>query len=172
MTTSVDALYASFSAILALLKEKGEVSLESELSRNFAKALLLASASYFERRMCDEVEGFVKESANGNLAVCALVRTKAITRQYHTWFKWDVANANAFFAMFGQDFKDAMQKRVAADDALRSSISSFMTIGAERNRLVHSDFASFDLTSTADEVFGKYQDALGFVDQVGALLRN
>lgn len=101
----------------------------------------------------------------------ALVKTKAITRQYHSWFDWETSNANKFFAMFGQAFKDHMVARLSVDGALGEGVKAFMELGRERNLLVHSDYASYLINKTPEEIYALYQRASIFVDSVGAEFR-
>lgn len=148
-----------------------EPSLSVAASDNFRKSLVLASASYFEHRVSTCVETFVHERASGATLVVAFVRNKAISRQYHTWFKWDENNANQFFGLFGSDFKQMMQERVKASDELRTSIRSFLEIGNERNKMIHQDFASFPLEKTLEEIYSLYNQALYFVDSLPTHMR-
>lgn len=61
--------------------------------------------------------------------------------------------------------------KVKDSDELKLSISAFMEIGRERNKLVHQDYATFALEKTLDEVHGLYRNALLFVDSFPAFLR-
>ncbi len=149
----------------------GEPSLAIAAADNFRKALVLASASYFEHRISSCVLEFVQECAKGNDLVVGFVKNKAISRQYHTWFKWDDSNANQFFGLFGSSFKQAMTERVKASEELRLSIRAFLEVGNERNKLVHQDFASFPLEKTLDEIYSLYRQSLLFVDGLAAYLR-
>lgn len=149
----------------------GEPSLAIAAADNFRKALVLASASYFEHRISSCVLEFVQECAKGNDLVVGFVKNKAISRQYHTWFKWDDSNANQFFGLFGSSFKQAMTERVKASEELRLSIRAFLEVGNERNKLVHQDFASFPLEKTLDEIYSLYRQSLLFVDELAAYLR-
>lgn len=149
----------------------GEPSLAIAAADNFRKALVLASASYFEHRISSCVLEFVQECAKGNDLVVGFVKNKAISRQYHTWFKWDESNANQFFGLFGSSFKQAMTERVNASEELRSSIRAFLEVGNERNKLVHQDFASFALEKTLDEIYSRYRQSLLFVDNLATYLR-
>lgn len=128
----------------------GEPSLVIAAGDSFRKALVMAAASYFEHCLSMCVLDFVQERAAGNGLVVGLVKNKAVSRQYHTWFKWDDTNANQFFGLFGTSFKQMMSDRVKASDELRLSIRAFLEIGNERNKLIHQDFASFHLEKTLD----------------------
>jgi len=164
MTTVVDRLQAEFSDLIGILDKAGEISLRSAADDNLRKALLLAAASYFERRMTEAVLEFINKSTNGHALVTSFVRNKAISRQYHTWFNWDAKNANSFFGLFGEDFKKYMSKRVDKDEGLEGGIRAFLEIGNQRNRLVHQDFGSFSLEKTSEEIYGLYKKAAMFVD--------
>jgi hypothetical protein len=169
--TAVDTFYDEAIAVLTALRELPDVSLQVTAGNHFRKALLLASASYFERRVCDSVLDFTRQRAVGSTLVPNFLRNKAISRQYHSWFSWDASNANAFFALFGDEFKTMMIGRVKASDDLQSSVRAFLELGNERNRLVHQDYATFSLEKTMDEVYALYKKASLFVDQLpGALM--
>ena len=168
--TVVDVLHEDFIALLSVLDEADEVSLRAVADENFRKSLLLAAASYFERRMKETVLSFVEDTTNRNRLVTALVRNKAISRQYHTWFDWDTGNANQFFRLFGSGFVDFMKRRIREDDEFAAAVRAFLEIGRERNRLVHQDFGAFPLEKTTEEIHALYRRALRFVEAVpGAL---
>ena len=170
-TTPVDRLYIESSAVIQALQNTPEVSLQVTAADHFRKALLLAAASYFEHRICTCVIEFVRERSGGSALVESFVRNKAISRQYHTWFKWDENNANQFFGYFGTDFKSAMTTKIRESDDLRTSVQAFLEMGNERNKLVHQDYATFALEKTLDEIYRLYQDACRFVDYLPNALR-
>jgi hypothetical protein len=167
----VDAIYTDFQDAAAVLEKADEISLRLMLESNLRKTLLLSAASFFEYTLTREVAAFTDEMTSNNQLVGSLVQNKAISRQYHSWFDWDRSNANKFFALFGQEFRDHMTSRIADDDELKSSISSFMEIGRERNYLVHSDYASHLINKTPEEIYALYQKAYEFVASVGKELR-
>lgn len=169
--TVVDLLHENFAGLLAVVDEADEASLRIVADENFRKSLLLAAASYFERRMTETVLSFVEDATNGNVRVTALVRSKAVSRQYHTWFEWDTNNANKFFALFGNDFRDSMKRRIRDDDELDDSVRAFLEIGRERNRLVHQDFGAFTLEKTTEEIHALYRRGMRFVEAVPGALR-
>jgi hypothetical protein len=47
-----------------------------------------------------------------------------------------------------------------------------MELGAERNRLVHTDFGSFSLEKTSEEIYDLYKKALKFVESFPTLLHD
>ena len=172
MATVVDKLYGEFLALIQMMDRYGAVSFRNTLNDNFRKAILLSAASHFEFKITSDVLEYCVEVASGNSLVPSLIRNKAVSRQYHTWFDWNRSNANTFFAMFGEDFKAHMAVIIGKDENLAKSISDFMEIGRERNRLVHQDYGSFFLEKTAEEIFASYASALVFVEFVPKALRD
>jgi hypothetical protein len=133
--TPVDRLYDEFISVISALDNIKEPSLAIAAGDNFRKALVLAAASYFEHRVSSCVLEFVQERTNGSCLVIAFVKNKAVSRQYHTWFKWDDTNANQFFGLLGSEFKQMMAERIKASDDLKKSICAFLEVGNERNKL-------------------------------------
>ncbi len=170
-STVVDQLHESFARLLSVLDDAGEVSLRTVADETFRKSLLLIAASYFERRMTESVLSFVEDVTNRNVPVTALVRNKVVSRQYHTWFQWEGANANSFFGLFGNDFRDFMKRKVRDDDQLDDSVRAFLELGRERNRLVHQDFGVLPLEKTTEEIHELYSRAMHFVETVPGALR-
>jgi hypothetical protein len=162
--TVVDRLHGEFSDLLGVLASVDEVSLRSVADDNLRKSLLMASASYFEQRLTESVIGFVSDVTADDHVLTWLVRNKAVSRQYHTWFDWEQKNANRFFALFGVSFCEHMKKVVKEDDKLARSIQAFLEVGRERNRLVHQDFGSFTMEKTGEEIYALYGTALHFVE--------
>ncbi|MBI1925406.1 hypothetical protein HYR99_14285 [Candidatus Poribacteria bacterium] len=169
--TVVDRLYNEFQYLVSYLDRGGEISLRNTADENFRKALLLAAASYFERRICDDLLVFFNEMSSQNLLLVEFVKNKAISRQYHTFFQWELRNANQFFGLFGDSFKIFMGKEVKGDEELDEAIKAFLEIGNERNRLVHQDFGTFFLEKTVDEIYQRYKTALRFVEAIPNKLR-
>jgi len=154
--TPVDRLYGEFTQLLAFLDANGEVSLRSVTDGSFRKALLLAAASYFERRLTTGIVDFVGKMTSTDHVVRWLVERKAVERQYHTWFDWNGRNANQFFRLFGRAFSDHAKAVVDNNEKLTSSVQACLEIGRDRNRLVHQDFASFPLEKTSEEICETY----------------
>src|SRR4051812_11488074 len=98
MPSDVDRIHREFTELIGFLTTHGEVSLQSAVDDSFRKILTISAASYFEHRLTAIVTDFVAEIASPDVMVSALVRNKAISRQYHTWFTWDASNANTFFS--------------------------------------------------------------------------
>ena len=170
--SAIDRIHGEFSDLLDLLEKSNEISLRNTVDDNFRKVLLIAAASYFERRMTDTILTFVAEVTAQDHILTNLVKSKVVNRQYHTWFDWEKRNANRFFAIFGTSFKNTAITEVNANANLESSIKAFIEIGNARNRLVHQDFASFTLEKTSDEIYELYCSAIVFVEWFPQAIRH
>lgn len=166
-TSAVERLYGEFGQLRDFLQDDQDgngMMLLPVVEENFPKALLLAAASHFENRLTDTVKDFAKEATTDDHPIVSLIEAKAIERQYHTWFDWDKGNANRFFRLFGNGFKQYAQDQVNQEDELRDSIRAFLEIGDRRNKLVHGDFADFRMNKTSKEIYELYQSATRFVE--------
>ena len=81
MTTPVDRLYGEFIALKKHLDAKGEVSLSSSADENYRKALILSAASYFETRVCDDINQYVEDVCVVGTFVPDLVKNKAVNNR-------------------------------------------------------------------------------------------
>lgn len=167
METIIDKMYNDGQQLLDYLSSQNQLSFKSEAENNFRKNLLLSAASYFEKEVSDTIVNSAKSHTNDNALIVALVRSKVVARQYHTYFDWDQAtNANKFFSLFGEEFKCQMAAKVKYDINLNNSIKSFLEIGAERNKMVHQNYAEIVIDKTAQEIFDLYKNALYFIDKI------
>lgn len=169
--TIVDSLYSQFVDIVTFLDEKKEPSFRITAEENFRKALLLAAASYFESRICDEIILFAEEASSENEVLVEFIKNRAISRQYYTFFDWELQNANKFFGLFGEAFKNLMKGEARNDKEFSSAITAFIEIGRERNRLVHQNYGIFYLEKNTEEIYKLYKTALKFVDIIPEKLR-
>ena len=169
--TVIDSLYNDAVLIRQSLSKAGEPSLAIGSDNHFRKVLLIASASYFEKEVCDAVLEFVDNTSRGSSLLCNFVKINAIDRKYHTWFSWEKSNANTFFGLFGGDFKKIIGEEIKNRPDLDQPIKSFMEVGRERNKLAHENFAAYSLEKTIDEVYALYKSGLVFVSELPDLLR-
>lgn len=161
--TVIDVMFEEFSTLIVFLEKKGEVSLQSMIDSIFKKTLALSAASFFE----EEIRGillklFAERSANDEL-ISNFLQKQALERQYHKLFRWDGNNANSFFSLFGEHFKDSACQDVNGDPELAEAIRVFLYLGETRNELAHLNFASFALEATAEEIYNRYQKAFSFI---------
>jgi hypothetical protein len=171
--TVVDTINEEYSSIVKYLSESNQPSFESDLNKHFKKVLLLSAASYFEHEIQKILIGFVASSSDNNPMLISLLKSKAISQQYHTYFDWGQKNdpdkpgknANKFFSLFGANFKSEMIATVKANSDLDSSIQAFIELGHLRNILVHSNFAAYNFdTKTTNDIYDLYNKGKGFID--------
>lgn len=163
MTNAIDRIYSDSKDLYDFLMESNQISLASSIQDIYRKSLLLSIASYFETQLSSVVLDYAKEVAGEGHIIVLLVKSKAVTRQYHSWFDWNSKNANSFFALFGEDFKAYAINSIKNNLELEQSIKDFLNLGADRNRLVHQDYANFPLEKTSEEIYRSYQSACYFV---------
>ena len=164
MDTVIDKMVEEHRGVIAYLDNAKELSLRNIADDRFKKVLLLSAASYFEDRIRTIIIDFTGVASNNNEMVIAFVKSKAITRQYHTYFDWEGKNANAFFALFGSTFSDQAKKDVQSDANLEEAILAFLDIGKVRNALVHLNFASYFVEKTTDEIYELYKKSRRFIE--------
>ena len=161
MDTIIDIYYKENNEILKYFEEQNEVSFRNDADNKLKKILLLYIASYFEKEISELITDYVNHTS-GSAMILSFVQNKAIKRQYHTYFTWDGNNANSFFSMFGQDFKQIATKEIKEKD-LESPIKSFLELGSLRNSMVHQNAGSFVIEKTTAEIYETYKEALKFL---------
>lgn len=161
--TIVDRIYKDNLELLEYLNKKKEISFASQFDVTFKKSLLLSSASFFEEEICKIVQAFVERKTSNDKCITSLVKRKVIERQYHTYFEWDGKNANKFFGLFGEDFKNQLVQKIKKEPRLDIALKAFLELGNMRNCLVHQNFANYTIDKTAKEVYDLYQEAMIFV---------
>lgn len=142
--------------------DNSELSLSVAVDANFRKAILLASASYFEKRVCELITDYARSHVSDERLIC-FINNKALSRQYHTFFNWDAKNCNNFLGLFGDDFKREFASKISANPLLEVAIKNFIEIGGERNRMVHQDFGQYSLEKTSEEIINLHVAAKSFI---------
>lgn len=163
-STIIDKLYADNTELVKFLKQNGEISFQTNVEDILRKTLLLASASYFESILTEDLINFCGEHTSTANVILEFIKAKAITRQYHTFFDWEKKNANKFFALFGEEFKTFIAEQVKKDTELDEAIQAFLELGNYRNSLIHQNFANFNFEKTSDEIYALYIKASKFVE--------
>lgn len=133
------------------------------IAEHYRKILLLSCASYYETRIVEIIKSFVANK-NTDPMIVSFISSKAISRQYHTYFDWDSKNVNKFLSMFGSDFADAISIEIKNDKILDEQVKSFIIIGSERNKMVHNNFLEYTLNKTFDEIVDLQSKANLFID--------
>lgn len=124
----------------------------------------MSAASAFESDIKRLIEAFCDRVSEGSQELISLVRLKILDRQYHTLFSWDQKNADTFFRLFGDSFRDLAQEDVERDEQLKKGIESFLEVGRLRNELIHNDYATFLFHETTNEVINLYREGRVFTD--------
>lgn len=172
MDTIVDVLYKECESFDTFFKDKNEISYQIAIDNHLRKGLLLAAASYFEVLITDCLINFFDETSNSNSLVTSFLKNKALKRQYHTLFKWDDKKGyTSFFGFMGEKFKDYMSANMKINKHLADGLSAFMSLGAERNLLVHLNYGTYTVQKTIPEIYKLYNDALYFVNGLPDFLR-
>ena len=140
-----------------------EISLASGINHHFRKIFLLYCASYYELQITNIIKCFVEANSSDD-RVLAFVTSKAIERQYHTYFCWDSNNINSFLGLFGSVFRDTISSEIKKSDILPLQAKAFLTIGFERNKMVHENFIEYSLEKTFDELVALDEKASAFIE--------
>ena len=167
---AIERLNSDHDALLKLLREQGEVSAEQTVIDDYRKILVLATASYFEHQISEALVEYVSRKSAADSAVVAMVRTKVIKRQYHTYFDWENKKAGTFFSLLGEDIGEGIRADTKNGE-LKAALDAFLDLGYLRNCLVHQNFVSYSFEKTPEEVWELYLKAKRFVEHVEAALR-
>ncbi len=158
MPSPIDSLFADGQTLSAILLEKSEPSLISNLAAIQSKVLLLSSASWFESRLSEAMRQFASIHSKQHSGIQNIIRVKAIERQYHAWFDWDKKTGSKFYNLFGE-CGEHLKAKISSSINLQAGEKAFMELGLLRNRLVHENFVAFPLTATASDLYTNYQKA-------------
>ena len=167
----IDRLHDEHQELITYLLSAGEISLLNNADTTFRKALILSTASFFEVQIRNCLIDFFTEKSGNDETSMSFLRNKAIERQYHTYFNWRDKNANSFFGLFGNGFREFMKIEVKNDKELEASIKSFLELGELRNLLVHQNYAEYPIEKTQEEIFEMYKKAVVFVRILPSKLR-
>lgn len=152
------------------LLEKEEISFANIFQNQIIKSSILSIASFFESRMscvifkmldfgsCEITKNFINKSV--------------LSRKYHQLFNWNQLDANQFYSFFGKEFLEFMKEKVKNDQTLKQSINDFMSLGSLRNKLVHCNFAVYEVTMSFDEIYIKFESANYFLEQLEVLMKD
>jgi hypothetical protein len=163
--TSIDKIFKDLLELKIILQEKNDISLLSSIMSMMTKGLLIAAASYFESIICETLLNHAaSELSSREHGLVEFIKNKAIKRQYHTFFSWDAANANKFFSLFGDKYREKMVEKTKRDSEFNKGTVSFLQLGSLRNELTHNDFGSYSIQATSEEIYQLYKDAKTFVN--------
>jgi membrane-bound lytic murein transglycosylase len=170
MTNIVDDFYSKYEELLTNLLDNDKTSLHIWAHENFRKVLVLIMANHLENEIRTILQEFSKQKSGSEL-VSSFIR-KSMERQYHTYFDWEGSNANRFFALFGDTFRQEAGKDVHSDTKLEEGIKAFLEIGNTRNTLIHKRFHLADIgNKTAKEFYEAFEKAMIFVEYLKTKLK-
>jgi len=135
----------------------------------FRKNLILSAASLYEHRISEVLIQHTETNANSSDCVIALIKIKALKRQYHTFFDWDHMKIGPFFSLLGSTRGDVL-KSECANLPTKECANAFLELGSLRNSLVHRNFALFQCDKTSEEIISLCEMAEVFVLRVESLL--
>lgn len=166
----IQSLKEEYSALIEFCRQNNQLSFEMYIDSTYKKSLLLSAASFLEAAITNSIHDYVHTKSRQTAELIAFVDNKAIKRQYHTFFNWDGNNANQFFGLFGEDFKRRARREIEIR-GLAEAEAAFMSVGRERNRLVHQNYIEVQINDTFEEIWNKYEQACKFAELVAGLLR-
>lgn len=164
MPTIIDSNFRQHISLTKFLNDNNEVSLKLDADRMFTKVLVLSSASYFEDRITKMISDYCSDITDNNGLILSFIKVKALERQYHTLFDWKENNANKFFTHFGEELKTKHKTDIKTSQELKEYEQDFMFLGRTRNTLVHSNFASFFIDETHEEIYKKFKNSIKFIE--------
>lgn len=162
MGSPIQTFIDDYNELHSFLFDNGKISESITISDHYRKILLLSCASYYEAKIIEIIKTFIENKASDD-RITSFVTAKAIERQYHTYFDWDSSNINRFLSMFGSDFKEQVSAEIKANKKLEEQVKAFISIGAERNKMVHNNFLEYTLNKTFDEIIELYDKANLFI---------
>jgi hypothetical protein len=167
--TIIDRAYQDNARLLVYLSERNELSLLRTADDSFRKSLVLSAASLFEHKISEALYDYCARKSDSDACILALVRTKALKRQYFSYFDWEYKRPGPFFGLLGEDIGERL-KSESKVDPLKAAVEAFLELGFLRNCLVHQNFAGYVFEKTNEEVYALYQQASVFVDRVLQML--
>ncbi len=176
----IDRLKEEQDAIIEYLKSSEDESLEKNAKRDSNKFLVLAIASFFEEEVMKITKQF-QSKISQDKAIGIPLNKEGTNRKYHTYFRWESANANRYFKLFGEDIEKKIKDKISKDKeeseknnrgkkeeekriSIDESIKAFLKIGRLRNELTHQNIANYSLEVSRKEIHDLYQQASKFID--------
>lgn len=162
MISPIQNLIDDYQELHKFLISEGKISEAVEINNHYRKILLLSCASYYESQIIYIIQEFVKKHSTDE-RIFVFMNNKAIQRQYHTLFDWESSNINKFLGLFGSEFKCKVSKEIN-DNKLQEYVKAFLTIGNERNKMVHENFLEYKMDKTFEEIVELHSKAINFIE--------
>ena len=162
MFAKIDNFVSDYEELKEFLLSNMKVTYQIGVEDQLRKVFLLSCASNHEKIIQDIIKTFIDAHSDDECVLC-FATNKAINRQYHTYFTWDANNINNFLGLFGSEFKMRVTEKISKIPKMQSNIKAFLTLGNERNMMVHEDYLSYQLEKTLDEIKVLNDDAMLFI---------
>lgn len=155
----VERIHEELKAIGQIVGASNDVSAITDYGAHSAKALLLAGASYFERRIISSIEDHVNTVTMSDV-VRHFVLHQAVERKFFALFDFnaDTKNINAFLSKFGPAYNKWAKDDIKLAGVEKSQLY-FLNFCRLRNSLVHNNYATYDINKTLDEVWAEFAKA-------------
>lgn len=140
------------------LKSTELVSFVNSYIEIYRKIFVIACANSFEKHFCRKLPEILSE----NVLLQNFITKQALDRKYHMLFRWEGNNANTFYGLFGEGFKEEMQIYLQEFDDLKEGEKSFLQIGHYRNLTAHKGFDSSHFLEDIDAIKLQFDKALLF----------
>ena len=151
-------------AYYSYLIKQGEVSFASHYHNQSIKSSILSIASFFESEVTSIVYEMLKFEG------CEITRNfiykRGLERQYHQLFNWSQSDANQFYSFFGRDFLNFMKEKIKNNKGFKDGSDSFMYLGSLRNRLVHTNYITFKIDLSIDEIYFNFEKGMFFINNL------
>ncbi len=159
MSTEVERIYSELISIKALVE--GSPSDIVAFEAIAAKSMLLATASYFEKAVCEIIKNYAK-SVWDSMVLISFLDKQALYGKYHSLFDWNSSNINKFIKLFGNEFYQFIEPSLT-EDHVKAAIKEFMLLGRLRNDLVHNNFSEYPMQFTSKEIKTKFNIAFPLI---------
>jgi len=169
LSTRIEAIKTEYLELREFFRTNGQISFEVYIDNTYKKTLLLSVASYFESLITELIIGYARYSSNGDEKIASLIELKTLNRQYHTFFDWEKQNTNKFFSYFGDATKEKA-RTLLQQKGLVDAEKAFLSIGRERNKLIHNNYAEAIINFTFDEIYNQYVLACKFIEFIQEML--
>lgn len=68
-----------------------------------------------------------------------------------------------FWSLFGEEAKKRVRMEIDSNPMLKEAEENFISLGRERNRMVHENFVNFSSNYTKEEIYKMYKSANNFI---------
>lgn len=149
----VERIHEELAAIEKIIAASSDASASAAYGEHSAKALLLAGASYFERKVISAIEAYLGQSTS-TASMKHFTFHQAIDRKFFSLFDFSAGakSINGFIAKFGDEFSVWAKNDLQQQGVDRETQLAFLDFCRLRNSLVHNNYATFAINKTMREV--------------------